>query len=57
MEGSISSLLVERVEMGDPIDGLNDRLADDHKLADAVLQGGFDDPRIPLRPVIAAAGD
>jgi hypothetical protein len=43
--------------MGDPIDGLNDRLADDHKLADAVLQGGFDDPRIPLRPVIAAAGD
>ena len=27
------------------------------KLPDAVLQGGLGDPRIALRPVIAAAGD
>ena len=33
------------------------RLAIDHELLVAVLAGGLDDPRIPVGPVVAAAGD
>ena len=47
----------QRVEVGDAIDAKDDRLAVDHKLLDAVLQGGLGDPGISPRPVIAAARD
>ena len=48
---------VQSVEVGDAINTQDDGLAVDHKLPDAVLQGGLGDRRIALRPVIAAAGD
>ena len=35
----------------------DDSLAIDHKLLDAVLQGGLGHPRVALRPVIAATRD
>jgi hypothetical protein len=48
---------VQGVEVRDAIDAKDYGLAVEHKLPDAVLQGGFGDPGISLRPVIAAAGD
>jgi hypothetical protein len=47
---------VQSVEIGDAIDTQHNGLSVDHKLIDAVLQGGLGDPRISLRPVIAATG-
>ena len=46
---------VQSVEIGDAIDTQDDGLAIEHKLLDAVLRGGFDDPWIALRPVVTAA--
>jgi hypothetical protein len=39
------------------IDTQHDGLAIDHKLPDAVLQGGLGDPGIAFHPIIAAPGD
>jgi hypothetical protein len=41
---------VQSAGIGDAIDTQDDGLAIDHKLLDAVLQGGLGDPRITLRP-------
>jgi hypothetical protein len=48
---------MQRLEIGDAINAQDSGLAVDHKLADAVFQGGFDYPRITIRPVTAAARD
>ena len=48
---------MQSIEIGDAVHAKDDSLAIDHKLLDAVLQGGLDYPRIALRPVIAAAGN
>src|SRR3974390_1563487 len=48
---------VESIEIGDAVHSQDDSLAIDHKLLDAVLQGGLDYPRIALRPDITVARD
>ena len=48
---------VQGVEIGCAIDAQDDGLAVEHKLLDAVLQGGLGNPRIALRPVLTAARD
>jgi hypothetical protein len=45
------------VEIGDAVQAQDDGLAIDDKPLDAVLQRGLDNPRISLRPVLAAPGD
>src|SRR6516165_8845232 len=45
---------VQSVEIGDAIDTQHNDLSIEHELPDAVLQGGCGDPRIALRPIIAA---
>ena len=48
---------MQRVEIGDPVKAEDHGFAIDHKLADAVFQGGLTDPREAARPVIATSGD
>src|SRR5262252_4404908 len=48
---------MQRVEIGDPIDAEDHGFAVNHKLTDAVFQGGLTDPGEAPRPVIATAGD
>src|SRR5215471_20880908 len=48
---------LERVEVGDAVDVEHDSLAVDDELPMAVLQRRFDNPRIAIGPVVAAAGD
>ena len=46
---------MQGIEIGDAVNAQDDGLAIEHKLPGAVLQGGFDDPWIALRPVVTAA--
>ena len=46
---------MQGIEIGDAVNTQDDGLAIEHKLRDAVLQGGFGDPGIALRPVVTAA--
>jgi hypothetical protein len=48
---------MQGIEIGDAVNPQDDGLTIEHKLLDAVLQGGLGDPRIALRPIIAAACD
>src|SRR6516165_8492944 len=48
---------MERVEVGNAIDAEDHGFAVDHKLTDAVSQGGLTDPGKAARPVIATATD
>jgi hypothetical protein len=47
---------MQGIEIRHTINAQNDRLAVDHKMALSVLQRGFDDPWIALRPVVAVPG-
>ena len=46
---------MQGIEIGDAVNAQDDGLAIEHKPPGAVLQGGFDDPWIALRPVVTAA--
>jgi hypothetical protein len=46
---------VQRVEIRDTVDTEYHRLAVDHELLDAVLQGRLADPRVAACPVVAAS--
>ena len=46
---------MQSIEIGDAVNTQDDGLTIEHKLLDAVLQGGFDDPWIAFRPVVTAA--
>jgi len=48
---------MERIEIRNTVDAENDRLAIDDELLLAVLERGFDNPRIAVRPVEAVAGN
>ena len=48
---------VQRIEVGNAVDPEHQGLAIDDVLPDAVLQRGFDDPRIAVGPVITVARD
>ena len=48
---------VQRVEIGDAIDAEDHRLAIDDELLDPVLERGFDNPRIAVRPIVPVAGN
>src|ERR1700742_3114467 len=48
---------MERIEIGDSVHAENDGLAVDDELLMSVLQCRLDDPRIALRPIVAAARD
>jgi hypothetical protein len=48
---------MQRVEIGDPIDAEDHGFAVDHKLTDAVIQGGLTDSGEAARPIIATPAD
>jgi hypothetical protein len=48
---------MQRVEIGDAVDGKDDGLAIDDELLVSVLQRRLDDPRIALSPIVSAARD
>jgi hypothetical protein len=48
---------MQGVKVADTVDTQHNGFAIEHKLLDAVLQGGLGNPRIALRPIVAAAGN